>query len=97
MPFVAFSEVGQANYLSFMAYYVYILRSTKDGSYYTGVTSDLRRRIGEHHSGSPKYSSTKGPFNIVWYGAFMSKERAYEFEVYLKSGSGFAFRNKHLV
>ena len=76
---------------------VYILRSTKDGSYHTGVTLDLTRRVGEHNSGSPQYSSTKRPFDLVWYGAFAEKERAYKFEAYLKSGSGFAFRNKHPV
>jgi len=40
-------------YLSEMknhAYYVYILLCT-DGSYYTGVTSDLEKRVDEHNSG----------------------------------------------
>ncbi len=32
-------------------FYVYILRSLKDGKLYTGFTSDLRRRVKEHFSG----------------------------------------------
>jgi putative endonuclease len=76
---------------------VYILQSQKDKSYYTGVTEDLRERIKEHNSGSNKYSSSKKPFESVWHCIFKDKKKAYDFEKYLKSGSGFAFRNKHLV
>ncbi len=34
-----------------MAYYVYILASKPYGTFYTGVTNDLVRRIGEHREG----------------------------------------------
>jgi putative endonuclease len=78
-------------------YYVYILRSEKDGSRYIGVTEDLKRRLAEHNSGSNKYSSTKLPIHIIWYSAFPQKQQAYNFERYLKSGSGSAFMNKRLV
>jgi len=33
----------------------------------------------------------------MFYAAFKAKEKAYEFEKYLKSSSGFAFRNKRLI
>jgi hypothetical protein len=35
----------------------------------------------------------------IWFGTvpFTTKEKALAFEKYLKSSSGFAFRNKHLV
>jgi len=78
-------------------YYVYILKSEKDGSLYKGVTMDLKKRIITHNSGSPKYSSSKRPFSLLWYCAFINKLKAYQFERYLKSGSGFAFTNKHLI
>ncbi len=32
-------------------FYVYILKSEKDNKFYTGYTSDLKRRIDEHNSG----------------------------------------------
>ena len=32
-------------------WYVYVLRSAKDGKLYVGSTSDLKRRISEHESG----------------------------------------------
>ena len=78
-------------------YYVYILKSLKDGSLYKGVTTDLKKRVAEHNSGQAKYSSFKKPFELAWYCAFTNKEKAYKFEKYIKIGSGFAFVNKHLI
>jgi predicted GIY-YIG superfamily endonuclease len=78
-------------------YYVYILKSKKDGSRYIGITADLKKRFQEHNSGDARYSSTKRPFKIVWYAAFVLKGRALEFEKYLKSSSGYAFTHKHLI
>ncbi len=78
-------------------YFVYILQSEKDNSYYTGFTEDLEKRIAGHNSGLAQYSSTKRPFQLVWYCGFPEKENAHTFEKYLKSGSGTAFRNKHLI
>ncbi|MFH1170025.1 MAG: GIY-YIG nuclease family protein [Candidatus Vogelbacteria bacterium] len=78
-------------------YYVYILKSLKDNSYYTGVTINLEKRLTEHNSGYSAYSSSKIPFEIVWHCTFLDRSKAYNFEKYLKSSSGFAFRNKHLI
>jgi predicted GIY-YIG superfamily endonuclease len=61
-------------------FYVYILQSEKDKSRYIGVASDLKRRIGEHNSGSVKYSNSKRPYKLVWYSAFLEKTKAYDFE-----------------
>ena len=78
-------------------YFVYILQSEKDESYYTGITENIEKRIAEHNSGSAKYSKSKSPYKLIWYCAFSEKTQALQFEKYLKSGSGFAFRNKHLT
>ncbi len=78
-------------------FYVYILQSQKDNSYYTGVTTDLQKRLREHNNGSVRYSATKTPYTIVWYCAFRNKNKAIDFEKYLKSGSGFAFARKRFV
>ncbi len=75
-------------------YYVYILESSKDKSRYIGATSDLKNRLQEHNSGETKSNKSKLPYTIAWYCAFKNKEKAYEFERYLKSSSGFAFSNK---
>jgi len=78
-------------------YYVYILQSKLDNKRYIGVTENLKRRFQEHNNGKAKYSSSKRPFRIIWYSAFISKEKAYDFERYLKSSSGFAFSKKRFV
>ncbi|HOZ55680.1 MAG TPA: GIY-YIG nuclease family protein [bacterium] len=78
-------------------YYVYILQSEKDRSRYIGATSDLKRRIHEHNSGKTRYSNIKRPYILVWYSAFVEKQKAYSFEKYLKSSSGYAFTKKHLI
>ena len=79
-------------------YYVYILESLKDRSRYVGTTTDLKERLTAHNSaGGNKYSSSKKPFKLIWYCAFHNKKKAYDFEKYLKSGSGFAFARKRFV
>lgn len=78
-------------------YYVYILQSKKDNSYYKGITEDLKKRIYDHNNQSNKYSSTKAPFELIWYCAFNNKKKALDFEKYIKSGSGFAFANKRFI
>lgn len=78
-------------------YYVYIAQSQKDESLYIGATQDLKRRLQEHNSGKAKYSNAKRPYELIWYGAFKDKAKAYNFEEYLKSSSGHAFKNKRLI
>ena len=78
-------------------YYVYILQSQKHGNLYTGSTNNLKRRLTEHNNGSVSYTKTGLPWKLKWYCAFEHKTKARMFEKYLKSSSGFAFRNKRLI
>ena len=78
-------------------YYVYILKSKKDGTLYKGTTSDLKRRVPEHNSGASEYSDSKRPYSLVWYCVFPNKTKALIFEKYLKHGSGHAFTKKHFL
>lgn len=77
-------------------YYAYILQ-LKDGSYYHGSSDNLKRRFKDHQNGTVISTKNLRPVKLVFYAAFLSKEKATKFERYLKSGSGFAFRNRHLV
>jgi putative endonuclease len=77
-------------------WYVYILRCS-DGSFYTGCTTNIDRRIKKHNSHKIQYTRTRTPVFLNTYIAFEDKYRAYGFEKYLKSGSGIAFRNRHLI
>ena len=78
-------------------HYVYILKSSKDASKYIGITEDLRNRLREHNNGGTKSNQHKVPYKIAWYCAFADKYKAYAFEKYLKSSSGYAFAAKHLL
>lgn len=79
-------------------YFVYILKSQKyDDKTYIGVTSDVERRLNEHNSGASTYTKTYLPWRLISTIGFVSKEKAEEFEKYLKRGSGFAFMKKHLL
>ncbi len=73
------------------------MKSEKDKSRYIGVTFDLKRRLAEHNSGNVKYSNSKRPYKLIWYCAFSEKTKAYDFEKYLKSSSGYAFTNKRFL
>ena len=77
-------------------YYVYILK-LNNNQHYVGCTQDLKQRLKKHkHHGVPTTSRIR-PEELVFYAAFKNDEKAYAFEKYLKSSSGFAFRNKRLI
>lgn len=77
-------------------YYVYILKCV-DGKPYTGCTEDLRERLNRHNKGYVPATINRRPMILVSYTAFANKYKAFNFEKYLKSGSGRAFLNKHLA
>ena len=77
-------------------FYSYILL-LKDGSYYHGYSDDLKQRYKDHQRGIVESTKNLRPVKLVFYAAFEKKDRAINFEKYLKSSSGFAFRNKRLV
>jgi predicted GIY-YIG superfamily endonuclease len=77
--------------------YVYILESVDHPDrHYTGLTDDLSSRLSKHNAGSVPHTSKYRPWRIRTAIAFASRERASEFEMYLKSHSGRAFASKHL-
>jgi len=77
-------------------WFVNILKCA-DNSYYTGCTSDLDDRINRHLKGENTYTKERMPVTLVYYSAFNNKYKAYEFERYLKSGSGKAFAKKRFL
>ncbi len=78
-------------------YYVYILKSSKSGIFYYGYTNDLKKRFHEHNANRSKFTKGHFPWKLSWYCAFQEKQKAKDFELYLKSGSGKAFVYKRLV
>ena len=77
-------------------YYTYILRLSSN-KYYIGYSSNLKQRLAEHNQGLVLTTKNIPSKKLIYYCAFITKKKAIDFEKYLKSSSGFAFRNKHLI
>jgi len=70
-----------------MAFWVYILRCA-DGSYYTGHTDSLEKRIAEHEAGEvPGYTSTRRPVELVFKEIFQSRKETLAAELRIKGWS----------
>jgi putative endonuclease len=79
-------------------YYVYIIQSLKfPDQIYVGHTKDLKKRLTNHNSGTTDHTKKYMPWELLTYLAFNTETNAIEFEKYLKSHSGRAFRDKRLI
>ena len=76
-------------------YYTYILLCS-NGEYYKGCTNNIEDRLLRHQRGYVESTKDLLPVKLITYTAFTDKSKAFEFEKYLKSGSGRAFLKKHL-
>ena len=68
--------------------YVYVLRSQKNDEWYTGSTTDLRKRFRQHNDGKSGYTRKNKPYEIIYYEACINEQDARLREKYLKSGMG---------
>lgn len=65
-------------------FYTYILECS-DGSFYTGYTNDLDRRVRVHNMGKgAKYTRARLPCRLVYYETFISKSEAMKREYFIK-------------
>lgn len=78
-------------------YYLYILQSKKDGNFYTGTTSDLKRRYAEHNAGKNFSNAPRRPFKLIYYEAYLLKQDAESREKYLKTSMGRRVIRKQLA
>lgn len=77
-------------------HYVYILKCS-NGQPYTDCTDNLKERIERHQNGYVPATKPLLPIKLISYFAFSNKYTAFNFEKYLKSGSGRAFLKKHEI
>ncbi len=65
-------------------FYTYILRCA-DGTYYTGWTNDLPKRLEVHNQGTgSKYTRVRRPVELVYFETFSTKEEAMSREWHIK-------------
>ena len=71
-----------------MSFWVYIIRCA-DGSYYTGHTDNLEKRIAEHTTGAITncYTYKRHPLELVFSQDFALREEALTYERQIKGWS----------
>ncbi|MBT5934231.1 GIY-YIG nuclease family protein [Sulfurimonas sp.] len=69
-------------------YYVYILRCSDD-TLYTGITTDIKRRIDEHSNSEKgaKYTKQRRPVNLVYSEESLNRSTASKREYEIKKMS----------
>jgi len=68
-------------------FYVYIIQSELDQSYYKGFSENYLERLEQHNNGWAKYTSRKIPWKLVHVESFLSKTEALKREKALKKYS----------
>ncbi|MBY0434225.1 MAG: GIY-YIG nuclease family protein [Cyclobacteriaceae bacterium] len=68
-----------------MSFFIYILQSEIDGSFYIGQTNNLDDRLKRHNAGLERYSRTKRPWKIFWSSQVESRAEAMKLERKLKN------------
>jgi predicted GIY-YIG superfamily endonuclease len=67
---------------------VYIMASRPNGTLYTGVTSNLPRRVSEHREGQMQgFTARYGCKHLVWYERYDTMADAIAREKQIKGGS----------
>jgi putative endonuclease len=77
-------------------HYVYVLRSLKDSGFYIGYSGNLRKRFQQHAQGDSFATSHRGPWQLIYYEAYLKQADALGRERYLKSGAGRRFLKAQL-
>ena len=68
-----------------MPYYVYIIQSERDRSYYVGSTQNLSNRLERHNQGRTKYTKSKRPWKIVYSEKYPDRSSAIKRENEIKN------------
>jgi putative endonuclease len=65
-------------------FYLYILKSKKDGEMYVGSTGDLKKRLEMHNSGKIYSTKFRNPLELIYYEAYKAEKDARKREHNLK-------------
>lgn len=67
------------------AWFVYLVRCA-DGSLYTGITTNVQRRCGQHNAGTAsRYTRSRRPIRLVYQEGWASRSLALKREAAIKS------------
>ncbi len=66
-------------------WFVYIVHCGKDDSLYTGITTDIERRLKQHNEGKgAKYTKGRGPITLIKFFECLDKSEALKLEYRIK-------------
>jgi len=82
------TDIAQGLPCAIAMYYVYVLKSKKDGQFYVGYTADLRKRLDLHNKGKVESTRYRRPLELVYCEACLNEEDALHRERYLKTTYG---------
>ena len=68
-----------------MSYYLYILESLKDKTYYVGSTHNLNDRLKRHNEGRVKYTKPRRPWKLVYFEEHLDRSSAVKRETVIKA------------
>lgn len=71
-----------------LPYCVYVLFSHKDKKLYIGFTTNLDRRLSEHHAGKSTSTAPRRPLELIFCEYYKNKQDAQRRELYFKSSPG---------
>jgi len=74
-----------------VGWYVYVLKSDKNGDLYKGLTNNLKRRLFEHNKGKNRSTRANTPWRLIYFERFATRIEARNREKFFKSGSGREF------
>ena len=68
-------------------YYVYLIQSKKDKKYYIGQTDNIRKRLQQHNNGLVRATKHRGPFQLIGYEVYKTRNEARWREYNLKKSA----------
>ncbi|OGG08372.1 hypothetical protein A3D05_05995 [Candidatus Gottesmanbacteria bacterium RIFCSPHIGHO2_02_FULL_40_24] len=75
-------------------FFVYILKSIKDGKYYIGQTNNIDFRLIKHNQGEIKSTRNRRPLKLIYFEKFISRAEAMHREQKLKSYKNHQYVNR---
>lgn len=69
-------------------YYVYIIQSKKDNSFYIGYTSNLEDRMLRHNQGRSGYTKRSIPWELIFFEEYPNRGQAMKREKEIKAFKG---------
>ena len=70
-----------------MPFFVYIIQSEIDNSYYKGYSENVFKRLFQHNSGDSEYTKNRCPWRLVYYEEHENKSSALIREKNLKKAT----------